>query len=115
MNALNYKDFYQKALIPIGEKDYYFFKETTHSIPSTHSHWLIALVGELKDIEKEFYCWKVTIYPADSNGSFSWKSPCYSSSLFDCIHMAYNHALELENFSKNDELYSSNNIQAIVS
>lgn len=115
MNALNYKDFYQKALIPIGEKDFFSFKESIPTIQHNYSHWLIALVGERKDIEKEFYCWKVTIYPADSSGSFSWKSPCYSSLLFDCIHKAYNHALDLEKFSKNDELYSSNNIQAIVS
>lgn len=115
MNALNYKDFYQKALIPIGEKDYFSFKETTPSIQQNHSHWLIALEGEQNGSEKEFYCWKVKIYPADSDGSFSWKSPCYISSLFDCIHMAYNHALTLETFSKNDELYSSNNIQASVS
>ena len=115
MNTQNYKDFYQKALVPIGEKDHSSFKETTPSNQHHHSHWLIALVGEQENIEKEFYSWKVTIFPSDSNGSFSWKSPCYLSTIFDCIHLAYKHALELETFSKNDELYSSNKFQTIIS
>ncbi|MFO1445696.1 hypothetical protein KDN24_21350 [Bacillus sp. Bva_UNVM-123] len=111
----NYKDFYQKALIPIGENDFKNLIQSYPSIQNDQPHWLIALVGELKNIEKEFYCWKVTIFVADSDGSFSWKSPCYSSSLYDCIHEAYKHAVHLEQFSKHDQLYSSNNLQASVS
>jgi len=114
VNTLNYMDFYQKALVPIGENDLSCYKNATTTLQAGHSHWLIALVGELKNIDKEFYCWKVSIYPADSEGSFSFKSPFYSSTIFDCIHKAYEHAASLESYSKNDLLHSSN-IQANVS
>ncbi|MFE8698020.1 hypothetical protein ACFYKT_16890 [Cytobacillus sp. FJAT-53684] len=108
MNGPNYKDFYQKALIPIGSNDLIHFKELTAYEHANHSHWLIALVGELKDIEKEFYSWKVTIYPSDMSGSFSWNNTCYTSLNFDCFHQAYNHAKNIEKYGKEDQLYPLN-------
>ncbi|WP_102271652.1 hypothetical protein [Cytobacillus massiliigabonensis] len=109
MNVANYRDFYQKALIPIGLNDLYHFKEISgnnHLIPT---HWLIALEGQLKDIENEFYTWIVSIYPSDSNGSFSWNASCYTSSIYHCIHQAYEHANELERTGKNGQLFTSKN------
>lgn len=109
MNMANYRDFYQKALIPIGLNDLYHFKESArhkHTIPT---HWLIALEGHLKDRENEFYTWIVSIYPSDSNGSFSWNTSCYTSSIFNCIHQAYEHANVLERSGKNGQLFTTNN------
>lgn len=114
MCSFNYRDFYQKALIPIGENDYVCLKNAAATDFANHSHWLIALEGQLKSIEKEYYCWTVSVYPADSNGSFLWNTPCYTSSKYDCIHMAFEHASDIEKCSKNDQLYSTN-IQASVS
>ena len=104
MNTINYMDFYQKALVPIGENDLNCYKNET-AFQANYSHWLIALVGELKNIDKEFYCWKVAIYPADSAGGFSFRSPIYSSTLFDCIHKAFEHATNVERASRNDLLH----------
>ncbi|MBY0120914.1 hypothetical protein [Bacillus sp. S/N-304-OC-R1] len=107
MCPTNYKDFYQKALVPIGSNDKNCLKNLISADLPDHSHWLIALEGETKDQEAVFYIWKVTIYPSDSTGSFSWNSPYYSSPIYDSIHMAYNHANDLEKCSKNDQLYFS--------
>ena len=104
----NYKDFYQKALVPIGMNDKNCLKDMGTAEFPQHSHWLIALEGEINDQDKVFYLWRVTIYPSDSNGSFSWHSPYYSSPIYDSIHIAYDHAKTLENCSKNDQLYFSN-------
>lgn len=91
----NYRDFYQKSLIPAELSD-----------PATspdHTHWLIALEGQLKDQEKEYYCWKVSVYPSNSNGSFFWNQELYSSPLYDCIHKAFEHAKEIESNVKDDQ------------
>lgn len=109
MSGANYRDFYQKAIIPIGLKDLYHFKETSghsHTIPT---HWLIALEGQLKDIDYEFYTWIVSIYPSDSDGRFSWNTSCYTSPIYNCIHQAYEHANVLERSGKSDQLFTSNN------
>lgn len=111
MCPTNYKDFYQKALVPIGTNDRNCFKDFQSANLPEHSHWLIALEGETKDQETVFYIWKVTIYPSDSNGSFSWNSPYYSSSIFDSIHTAYNHAKDIEKYSKDDQLFFSKLIE----
>ncbi|MBU8877604.1 hypothetical protein BGM26_01205 [Bacillus sp. FJAT-29790] len=108
-----YEDFYQKAPIPMGTNDLNCLKETFASSQLKHSHWLIALEGQLKDLETEYYCWKVTVYSSDSNGCFAWNPPCYSSSIFDCIHKAYEHANELERYGRNDQLFSTNLLERI--
>lgn len=108
MCPANYKDFYQKALIPIGNNDKNCLKAIKSENLSEHSHWLIALEGEVKNQKALFYLWKVTIYPSDSNGSFIWNSPYYSSPIYDSFHLAYNHATDLEKYSKNDVLFFTN-------
>jgi hypothetical protein len=92
----NYIDFYQKSLIPADSSD--------PSLSAGHTHWLIALEGQLKEQEKEFYCWKVSVYPSNSEGSFSWNQELYSSPLYECIHQAFDHAKELENHVKDAQL-----------
>ncbi|KAB2337306.1 hypothetical protein F7731_06745 [Cytobacillus depressus] len=106
MYGSNYKDFFQKALIPIGQNDLNCLKNMEICDFCKHSHWLIALEGNLKSPDVEYYIWKVTIYPSDSNGSFSWNTPYYSSPIYDSIHKAYDQAKTLEKCSKNDKLHS---------
>ncbi|WP_026584758.1 hypothetical protein [Bacillus sp. J33] len=91
----NYIDFYQKCLLPAGVGD--------PALSAGHTHWLIAIEGQRKEQEKEFYCWKVSVYPSNSEGSFSWKEKVYSS-LYECIHKAFDHAKELEENVKNSQL-----------
>ncbi|MCS0791666.1 hypothetical protein NX021_26485 [Cytobacillus firmus] len=88
MHLPNYLDFYQKCLIPANGADSF--------LPAGQTHWLIALEGQLKEQEKEYYLWKVTLYPSNSEGSFIWNKALYSSSLYECIHKAFEHAKELE-------------------
>ncbi|MBS4189008.1 hypothetical protein KHA94_02105 [Bacillus sp. FJAT-49705] len=103
----NYKDFYQKALVPIGTNDFKCLNDLDEVDKLKHSHWLIALEGEIRNLDKEYYTWKITIYPSDSNGNFSWNTLYYSSPIFDSFHLAYEHAKNLEKYSVNDKLFSA--------
>jgi hypothetical protein len=97
----NYREFYQKALIPIGEKD----KTALLNTGSQLTHWLVSLEGQPRDND-EYYLWEVAIYPADNEGSFNWYTPLYRSTLFDCIDEAFEAARNLEQNGRNDELSS---------
>ncbi|NHM29576.1 hypothetical protein [Neobacillus terrae] len=105
----NYRDFYQTALIPIGLKDQLALLEAeiTPSDQVRSTHWLIALEGEPAFEDTEYYHWKVSIYPADSEGSFSWKHPYFSSQLFDSFNNAAELARSYASFSINDEIFAS--------
>lgn len=106
MHFPNYRDFYQKSIIPMGSNDQSVLSGSDIS-PHTagHTHWLIALEGETRQ-DKLFYVWKVTIYPADSEGSFDPANQFFSSSEYDCINKAFEYARELEQHGKNDVLLS---------
>lgn len=108
MHFSTYREFYQKALIPIGAKD----RSSLLEVESL-THWLIAIEGRPR-AEDEYYLWEVAIYPADLEGSFNWHKPLYKSSLYDSIDNANKAAKNLEHFSRNDEL-SSINIQEKIS
>jgi hypothetical protein len=107
MNYPNYQDFYQKALIPIGSSDRASFSKLEPN-PSFKTHWLIALQGELAPNSNEFYHWKVTIYPSNSEGSFKWNTTFYSSPLVNSFNKAIEWARTFETYSKNDQLLSTN-------
>lgn len=110
MHFPNHRDFYQKALIPIGNRDRSAFNVgavTEH--PPLFTHWLIALEGELKPQQpREYYHWKVSIYPANGDGAFNWNRVYYSSQGMDSIDQAIELARTIETYSTNDELHSSN-------
>jgi hypothetical protein len=109
MYNANYRDFYQKALLPIGLADRSGLANAKFSneVQPFTTHWLIALEGELASNSKEFYHWKVNVYPSNSEGTFTWNKPFYSSSAMD----SFDHAIELartfETYSKNDQVLSS--------
>jgi hypothetical protein len=111
MNYANYRNFYQKALIPIGLTDRTGLTKTESNntdLPLFTTHWLIALDGELASNSKEYYHWKVKIYPSDSEGTFKWNKPFYSSSALDSFDKAIELARSYENYSINDQLVSTN-------
>lgn len=105
MYLSNYRDFYQKAIVPIGANDTHCIEDFLSTDSLMYSHWLIALEGSLTNQETEYYCWKVTIYPSDCNGRFTWNTVLYTSTTFDSIHDAYIHAKTLEDSCKNDHLH----------
>lgn len=98
-----YREFYQKAIVPIGINDRMALQETA----TQSSHWLIALEGQPSAPESEFYHWKVSIYPSDEEGSFNCSQPAYCSPMHDCFHSAVDTARSFEAYSKNDEIYSA--------
>jgi hypothetical protein len=111
MNYANYHNFYQKALIPIGLTDRTSLTETESNnteLPHITTHWLIALDGELASNSKEYYHWKVKIYPSNSEGTFLWNKPFYSSSALNSFDKAIELARSYENYSINDQIASTN-------
>ncbi|MDP4162223.1 MAG: hypothetical protein Q8906_01090 [Bacillota bacterium] len=99
-----YREFYQKALVPIGFKDRIAHLELNVSTHSTH--WLIALEGQPSSPGSEYYHWKVSIYPSDEEGSFIYNHPAYCSPMLECFNSAVDLARSFETYSKNDEIYS---------
>ncbi|XJZ28302.1 hypothetical protein ACF5W4_05775 [Bacillota bacterium Lsc_1132] len=110
MSYPNFRDFYQKALIPIGNNDRTVFSSEDVSFPPLLStHWLIALEGELKpEQSRDYYYWKVSIYSANADGTFNWDQAFYTSPGIDSIDEAIELARTFETYSKNDELHISN-------
>lgn len=107
MQTPNLRDFYQKALIPIGLNDRNAFMESGSQKLSPLTHWLIALESEQLPQPKEYFHWKVSIYPSNTEGSFEWRKPLYSSASMECFDSAIELARLFETYSKNDQLFSS--------
>ncbi len=110
MSYPNFRDFYQKALIPIGLNDRTAFSANDISFPALLStHWLIALEGEENpEQQRDYYYWKVSIYSANAEGNFNWDQAFYTSPPIDSIDEAIKLARTVETYSKNDELHTSN-------
>jgi hypothetical protein len=114
MKTPNYHDFYQKALIPIGVNDLNSLQECEAHYPNSSStHWLIAVEGVQLPQSKIYYHWKVSIYPADSEGDFNWKKPYYCSPNMELIEHASSFASMLVTASKNDTLSSTTLLKKI--
>lgn len=112
MNYPNFHDFYQKALIPMGSNDYSALAANNPFSQSTH--WLIALEGELKPQQsREYYHWKVSIYPSNADGAFNWNQSLYTSSGMDSIDEAMELARTFESYSKTDILHTANLLEKI--
>jgi hypothetical protein len=114
MKTPNYHDFYQMALVPIGLKDLMSLKESDECLPDTSlTHWLIAVEGVQIPQKKIYFHWKVTIYPATSDGDFNWKKPYYCSANMEILDWAITLASSLVTASKNDRLSSSTTLEKI--
>ncbi|MCL6571925.1 MAG: hypothetical protein K6T88_09625 [Bacillus sp. (in: Bacteria)] len=114
MKTPNYHDFYQKALIPIGLHDLMSLQESVayhHDSPLTH--WLIAVEGVQLSQPKIYYHWKVSIYPADSEGDFKWTKPYYCSANMELIDHANEFASSLVISSIKGELSSADLLEKI--
>lgn len=106
MQTPNLRDFYQKALIPIGMNDKIALMETGSQSRLPSSHWLIVLEGDQIPQPKEYFYWKVCIYPSNCDGSFEWQKPIYSSKSMESMDEALELARSLENYSQNDQLFT---------
>lgn len=99
MYCPNYREFYQKALIPIGIYDLNAF--TNHS--PDDSHWLFALDGHFQEKAK-FYTWRVVIFQTNCDGYIFLKEPFYVSQNYKSFHSAYEIVKELEEYGRKDML-----------
>jgi hypothetical protein len=108
MNFPNYRDFYQKALIPIGSADQTELTSAEFDFQSFSTHWLIALEGELATKPNEYYHWKVKIFPSNSEGTFNWNKPFYTSTEFKSFDTAIEVSRTFESYSKNDQIHTTN-------
>lgn len=95
----NFKEFYQKALIPVGEHDQQLLlqsrKEKNESDTIT-THWLIALEGDVIKKGSEMYHWKVVVYPSTLNGAITCKKPFFISPFFKTMYEAIDFSREIE-------------------
>ncbi|WP_318504995.1 hypothetical protein [Bacillus sp. T3] len=98
MHFSSYREFYPKSLISMGEKD----RTSLNNSESSLTHWLVSLEGYPKPNE-EYYHWKVSVYPADSGGTFNWNTPLYRSPRFINFDEAYAKAVELEETCQNKD------------
>jgi hypothetical protein len=104
----NYRDFYQKSLIPIGLNDMTALKESGISqIDSKVTHWLVGIQGETIQQPKGYYHWKVSIYPSNCEGAFNWNYPYYCSDLMQSMDHAIDLAKTFIICCQNDELSPS--------
>ncbi len=110
MSYPNFRDFYQKALIPIGINDRTAFSSNDISFSALLStHWLIALEGEIKPgQQRDYYHWKVCLYSANADGNFNWDQVFHKSPAMESFNEAIELARMLETYGKNDELHISN-------
>lgn len=108
MQTPNYRDFYQKALIPIGLNDMMALKESgIQQIDSPTTHWLVGIQGETIQQPKGYYHWKVSIYPSNYEGAFDWNHPFYCSDLMQSMDNAINLAKTFIDCCQNDKLSPS--------
>lgn len=113
MNFPNYRNFYQKALILIGSNDHTILNGDYSAQVGTSTHWLIALEGEIAPQAKEYYYWKVNIYPSNSEGTFDYLKPFLTTILHDSIDKAIESARRLELHGHKGELCSPDILEKI--
>ncbi|WP_147531732.1 hypothetical protein [Bacillus marasmi] len=99
MHFSTYREFYPKSLITMGTKD----RSSIQESDSRLTHWLVSLEGYPEAYETYYY-WKVSIYPADCEGTFNWNTPLHRSSQYKTFDEAYEAALVLEKACQDSEI-----------
>jgi hypothetical protein len=110
MHFSNYRDFYQKGIIPMNPKTR---AQLDKQLNPEESFLLVALDGYNQSVESEFYCWNVVIYQSNRDGYFQEKKPLFISSSYNNFLQAYKSAIEYESILRNDGLQSLVNIDQI--
>src|SRR5574342_282385 len=110
MNQPNYREFYPKSLIPIGNNDRNALRSFQNLVDESFqaTHWLIALQGSVKQLPDEYYHWQVCLYPTDLEGTYSWNKPYFISNFINSIDEAIEFSRELEIYGRDDAIISSN-------
>jgi hypothetical protein len=81
------------------EKDLQAMKQSASPL----THWLVSLEGyPLAD--RDYYYWKVVIFPSDREGTFNWNAPLYRSPRYESFDEAYEAAVLLEKNCQNPEI-----------
>ncbi|WP_163102170.1 hypothetical protein [Peribacillus alkalitolerans] len=102
----NYRDFFQRCIIPIGFEDSKKLVDlTTDELFATH--WLVALEGGPESIDSEYYLWKVVVYPSNQSGKFEYAKPYYTSAYHHKFDAAVDLAKSIERTALTDTLIQS--------
>jgi hypothetical protein len=102
--SINFTDFYQKPLIPIGVNDSLLDQMASSFGHSTH--WLIVLTGSQKEKGSDWYHWRVVVFPSDSLGCVNYSVPYFVSPFIELFNDAYEYAKQLETMAFQDQLVS---------
>jgi hypothetical protein len=100
----NFGEFYQKALIPIGDVDKSILHHTLKGEFEQFTfatHWLIALEGNPILRGSDHYHWRVMVYPSNRDSVFHYKFPHFVSEYIKNMDTAIVLARTLENQARN--------------
>jgi hypothetical protein len=97
---MNYQEFYQKPLVPVGQRD------AQSLLHETETHWLIAVEGTEIEKGNDRYHWRLFVFTANQDGTFDYQTPYFSTPQISCIHDAFKLATEIECQCKSDTFSS---------
>ncbi|MBA4493969.1 hypothetical protein ACFO25_14270 [Paenactinomyces guangxiensis] len=103
-DAPPFKDFYDRSVIPVGEKDRTILGRSHHGEGGVYeavTHWLIALIWYEDDTAEG---WKVSVYPVCRNKPFWLVAPFYESNSLYSFDIALKLSRILEEHSQKDML-----------
>lgn len=100
----NYRELYQKSLIPIGEKDHQYLEEEglCKGEAFACTNWYFALEGIPETPTSSYYQWKVVVYSTNTSRQINYDEPFYTSHIFQCFNEAYDYIKSLEEKAKQD-------------
>ncbi|WP_070120363.1 hypothetical protein [Bacillus marinisedimentorum] len=108
----NFKEFYGKAVVPMGVHDHEAFIRKFGESVSTH--WYIAVEGI--DIPGEKIKWRVVVYPAADNGAtWDYAASHYETVPVNSLDEALETARKIEEQSFIDTLSNAPCIQQLQS
>jgi hypothetical protein len=110
--VINFREFYQKPPIIIGENDLLSIQSnTSHTeIFDGYTHWLVALNGV--EIDQHTIEWKVVVFPTSVDGSVNYISPYFASLSFRTFNEAYIFSKNIESMAKQDQLFTVHQVQS---
>lgn len=99
-------NFYDKVIVPMGEKDRTILEENMQG----KTHWLIGLVWN----EQEVSGWKVLVYPTCNENPFWRSTPYYQTEAVFSFEIAMKIASIIESLALKDTLTASSISQELA-
>ena len=102
----NFTELYQKALVPIGEKDLNYLEEVgiLNKDAFACTNWYIALEGNPIQSSSTYYQWRAIVYVSNSGSQIDFEQPFYTSEIIESFHDAYDYVRTIEYKARKDKL-----------